>query len=285
MIVKLNDYVINDGVSPASLGNDGEIDGLELPSIRTSSGNYSGRNGGYVGAQFFAARSIGLQGKIFSADLATAEQARRDLQTLLATALESQDSITVSILTNAGHQYVIDAYLIDFQMPITGTLFSSPFQIELMAPDPTIYDNATGSALTATVPKLVSGGYTYPVVFPVIYTGGGSPTTITNSGDFDVYPLVTMTGAMNNPVLTNLTTSEAFSLTGLITGPGDTVVVDMNPLRRTVTLNGSSIFGLIGSSSTFWSLQPGGNDVTLTTPNSGDTVSALFSWRPGYLAI
>jgi hypothetical protein len=276
MIVMLNGYSINNTGDVAFL--DVQIDGLDLPPIRTSSGNYAGRDGGYVGAQFYGARSIGLQGNIFSPDVATLESARKALQAALAT----QDVI-MQVLTNAGHSYVLYCKLIDFEMPLTRDLFKSPFQIELQAPDPTIYDDTGGGALTATVSKLVSGGYTYPVIYPVIYSGGGSPTTITNSGATDVFPKVTLSNVMNNPVLTNITTGATFALTGLITATGDQVVIDMR--QKTVTLNGSSIFGLIGSSSDFWSLQPGPNSVTLTTPNSGDTVTAVFSWRSGVMAI
>ena len=219
-----------------------------------------------------------MQGRIFSSDITTVETARTALQA----AVKGQ-TVTMRIVTNAGHAYVVYCNLIDFEMPLTRDLFSSPFQIELLASDPTIYDDTGGGALTATISKLVSGGYTYPVVYPVVYSGGGSPTTITNSGTASVFPTITLTGVMNNPVLTNFTTGQVFSLSGLITGSGDTVVIDMR--QRTVTLNGSSIFGLVGPLASWWYLQPGNNSVTLTTPNSGDTVTGVVSWRAGYMAI
>lgn len=276
MIMTLNGYVINDGSTGVYL--DVEIDGLELPSIRTSSGNYAGKDGGYIGAQFYEPRDISLQGSVFSSDITTLESTRQAFQA----ALKGQ-TVTLGITTNAGASYIINCNLIDFKMPIKRALFRADFKLELLATDPTIYDNSTGGALTATVPKLVSGGYTYPVVYPVVYSGGGSPTTVTNSGSSNVYPTVTMTGIMNNPVLTNQTTNSAFSLTGLITGSGDVVVVDMR--QRTVLLNGSSIFGNVGPLSVWWYLQPNNNSITLTTPNSGDTVSAVVSWRSGFMGI
>lgn len=51
MIISLNGYNLNDGTTGAWLNT--EIDGLEMPTIRTSTGNYAGRDGGYIGAQFF----------------------------------------------------------------------------------------------------------------------------------------------------------------------------------------------------------------------------------------
>jgi hypothetical protein len=276
MIVTLNGYTINDGTTGVYL--DVEIDGLELPSIRTSSGNYAGRDGGYVGAQFYSPRDIVLQGSVFASDVASMESTRKAFQTAL-----KGKTVTLGITTNAGASYVVNCNLLDFKMPIMKANFQAAFKIELEATDPTIYDNSSGGALTATLPKLVSGGYTYPVVFPVIYTGGGSPTTVTNSGSTNVYPTVTLTGIMNNPVLTNQTTNLAFSLTNLITGSADTVVIDMR--QRTVLLNGSNIFGDVGPLAAWWYLQPGSNSITLTTPNSGDTVTGTVSWRSGFMGI
>jgi Phage tail protein len=276
MIVTLNGYTLNDGSNGVDL--DVEIDGLDIPPIRTSSGNYSGRDGAYVGAQFYAGRDISLQGKIFNSNITTLESTRSAFQNAL-----KGNSVVMTILTNAGNSYIVYCNLIDFEMPITRDLFSAPFKIELLATDPTIYDNTSGGALTASLSRLVSGGMTTPAVTPWVFTGGGSPTTINNAGTTNVFPTITLTDIMNNPVLTNLTTNQVFSLTGLVTTTGDTVVIDMR--QRTVTLNGSSIFGLVGALSNWWYLQPGNNSITLTTPNSGDTVSAVVSWRSGYPGI
>lgn len=276
MNVTLNGYLINDPSSNVYL--DQEIDGLSLPTLRTSLGNYSGRDGGYVGGQFYSPRDVTLQGNVFSSTAATLESTASAFQAALAS-----ESVTMQILTNGGASYIIYCNLIDFQMPITSDIFSRPFKLELNAPDPTIYDNTGGGALTANLPRLVSGGYVYPVVYKVIYSGGGSPTTINNSGSISVYPVITLTGIMTNPVLTNVTTGGVFSLTGLITGSLDVVVVDMR--QRTVTLNGSGIFGDVGALSQWWSLATGNNSVTLTTPSSGDTVTGVVSWRAGYMGI
>jgi hypothetical protein len=277
MIVTLNDYIINDPDSDVRVYLDEDIVGLDLPPIRTSSGNYSGRDGGYVGGQFYTARDISLQGRVFSSDVATLEATRKALQN----AVKGQ-SVTMQVLTNAGAAYVIYCNLIDFEMPIKRDLFSAPFKIELMAPDPTIYDDATGTELTATVPLLVSGGYTYDVTYPVTYLGGTSPTTVTNSGDVDVFPTITLTGTGTNPIITNRLTNEFLGLS-LTTGASDVIEIDMR--QRTILLNGGSIFALQTAGSTFWSLEPGGNPIALTTSNGADTVSAEVSWRSGFMGI
>lgn len=276
MIITLNGYEINTDAHGIWL--DTQIDGLDLPPIRTSQGNYSGRDGGYVGGQFYAARPIGLQGAIFSSNIATLETTRQAFQT----ALKGQ-TVTMTVLTNAGHSYILYANLLDFEMPIKRELFSAPYTLSLIAPDPTIYDNTAGGALTANINLVVSGGYTYPVTYPVTYAAGTPPTTVSNGGTIPVYPVITLTGTMTNPVLANLTTNQQFSLTPITTGPGDVVVIDVR--QHTVTLNGSSIFGLIGPSSTWWSLLVGSNTISLTTSSGTDTVTGVMTWRSGYMGI
>lgn len=276
MIVSLNGYTINDGTTNVWL--DVELDGLELPNIRTSQGNYAGKDGGYVGAQFYAPRQVTIQGNVFATDATTFESARRSLQT----AIRGQ-SVTVQVTTNSGAAYILYCNLLDFKMPITRDIFKAPFKIELLAPDPTIYDNATGTALTANVPKIVSGGYTYPVVYPVIYAAGSSPTTVVNSGTVSVYPTITLSGIMTNPIIQNVTTGQLFKLDGLTTSSGDVVVIDMR--ARSVLLNGGSIFADVDSASSWWPLQAGNNSISLTSSGGSDTVSAVVSWRSGYMGI
>lgn len=283
MIVTLNGFVINDNLSGVFL--DTQISGLEFPGLRTSSGNYSGRAGGYVGGQFPGMRSIGLQGKVSKSSVVNLEAVRRDFQAALASDYRNfVYNVTMEIVTNAGAAYVVFAVLDDFEMPITNALFNASYTVELLAGDTIIYDNATGTELTASIPRLTSGGYVYPVVYPVIYSPGSSPTTVTNSGGVPIYPTVTLTGSATNPVLTNRTTGMFTSLV-LTTGTSDVITINMNPTLRSILLNGGSVFGSQGSGSSFWSLLQGGNSIALTTSSGSDTVTGLIKWRSGIMGI
>lgn len=275
MIVILNGYNINDGTSGVYL--DVEITGLELPEIRTSSGSFAGRDGGWIGAQFYSPRQITLQGSVFASDVVSLGATRRAFQSAL-----KGKTVTMQIFTDDGAAYVIYANLLSFKMPVKRNKFSAPFQILLFAGDPTIYDNATGTALTANLPKLTSGGYTYPVVYPVVYAAGSSPTAVANSGEVTVYPTITLTGSMTNPTVSNLTTGLSLGLT-MTTAPGDVVVIDMR--AKTVLLNGGNVYGLLTAGSSFWGLQSGSNSITLNTTSAGDSVSGLLSWRAGFLEL
>lgn len=276
MKITLNDFLLNDDTTQFYLDED--IVGLSLPEIRTSMGNYSGRDGGYVGAQFYGMRQISLQGQVFGEDIPTIEQKRRDIQEALRA-----HSVTMRIVTDGGQSYVIYCNLLRFDMPIKRTLNIAPFKIELLATDPLIYDDTNGVALTAALAKVVGGGYNTPVTYPVIWAPSAQPTTVINSGNAKVYPIVTMTDSATDPVIYNQTTGQLFGLTGFTMADGDVLVIDMR--ERTVTLNGGSVFNKISSGSEWWGLEIGGNALLLDSGSGSDHLDATISWRPAYMGI
>lgn len=276
MIITLNDFVLNSEATRFYLDED--IQGLSLPEIRTSSGVYSGRDGGYIGAQFYGMRSMSLIGRCFGTDIVELEQKRRQLQDALRT-----KTVVMRVITNAGSTYLINCNLLRFDMPIKRTLESAPFKIELIAADPLIYDDTAGAALTVTVNKAVGGGYVYPVAYPVLWTAGVQNVNVNNAGNAQVAPTITLTGSAHDPVIYNNTTGKLLRLSGFTMAAGDTVVINM--AERTVLLNGGSVFDKVSSDSQFWKLAIGNNLISLNSTGGSDTVSAVVSWRSGYVGI
>lgn len=277
MIISANGFLMNDASTGVWIDED--LTGLELPPLRTTTGSYAGRDGGFVGPQFYDPRAISIVGMAFAQSSSGLETTRRSFQAAL-----QGKTITLQVTTNAGNAYVIYCNLVSFSMPIKRSNLSAPFKLDLVAADPTIYDNATGTALTASVARYAPGGYTYPVVYPVTYAAGAGDVTVTNAGTTAVYPVVTITvgSACTNPTITNNTINRSVGLT-LVCNPGDVIVIDMS--QRTVTLNGGNVYSLLTSTSAFWYLQPGGNAIRLTSLNVTDSVSAVVSWRSGYSGI
>lgn len=278
MIITLNDFELNSRDSKFYLDED--VQGLSLPDIRTSSGVYAGRDGGYIGAQFYGMRALTLVGRVFGQDVVEIEEKRRELQDALRT-----KNITMRVLTNAGQVYLIYCNLIKFDMPIKRTVTIAPFKIELLAADPIIYDDTAGSTLSVTVNKVLRGGYVYPVVYPVLWQAGALPTNVNNAGNTMVYPVITFYGSAHEPVLYNNTLGKLFRMEAFTMGASDTLVVDMNPRAHTVLLNGGSVFHKVSADSQFWGLEVGNNDLLLDTSDGNDTVSATVEWRSGYIGI
>lgn len=273
MIVTLNGFNINDGSTGAWL--DVELKGLELPTVRTSTGNYAGKDGGYVGAQYFTARNITVSGRCFGSNVAALEATRAAFQNALL-----GGPFTMSITTNAGNEYYLTVNLLDFQMPIPKTIFQAPFKLELIAQDPIIY--ATGSSQSVFTAPLNPGGFTWPPTWPIVYVGGSAPMTVDNTGAVTVYPKIILQGALTNPIITNQTTNLFMGLS-IVTGSSDQIIIDC--AAHTITLNGGNIFGDQTSGSSFWFLQPGSNTIALATSSTADTGGAYLQWAAGVMGI
>jgi len=279
MIISVNGFVLNDPTSDNNAFLDEPVDGLGLPALRTSSGNFSGRDGGYVSAQFYGMRLITLTGRIFSADATIVEAKRKALAAAVATS-----PITVDITTNAGSLYTLTAYLDSLDMPIQRAISRAPFKLSLLAPDPVIYDNSVSGSHSANIPLSLGGGLTWPLSWtPLTWAAGGMPVTVNNTGDVPLYPVITLTDKVTNPTLLNVTTGQFFFLSGLVTAPGDTLVIDMK--NRTVLLNGGSVLPYVTTTSAWWQLLPGNNDIKLTSSDSSDPVTATIEWRSGVRGI
>ena len=278
MTITLNGLVINDPTNGNGIYLDEPIDGLDLPPLRTSSGSYSGRDGGWVGAQFYASRLLSLTGRVFSSNVATLYASRKTLQSSLA-----QPAVTVLVSTDDGGQYRLDCTLDSFDMPIKRAKSRADFHITLLNADAIIYDTSAGGADTASIARTSGGGLSWPLTWPLTWSAGSAPTTVTNNGTVTIFPTVTLTGVMTSPVLTNNTTGQFISLPTFTTAAGDVLKIDM--LNRTVLLNGGSVLPAVVTSSSWWPLIPGSNSISLATGSSSDTVTGTVTWRSGIRGI
>lgn len=278
MVIKINGFPLNDSSSRVFLHD--EIEGLDFPAIRTSKGALTGDDGGYVGPQYLDSRDIAIQGAVFSSSVSEARAVRRELQAGLKLAPDINE---VQIEDDDGSTYLLYAHLVDFKMPIKGSFTKSLFKIELLAPDPIIYDNATGSELTVALSRKVAGGVTWPLSWPIVWGLSTPPAVATNNGTVFMKPKIILTGAKTNPVVTNLTTGQSFGFNDLVTSAGDVVEIDMR--ARTVTLNGGNIYDRVSASSRWWGLVKGPNTIQLETGSGSDNPDGTLTWRNGVMGI
>lgn len=279
----LNDFELNNPELRVQLRE--PIEGLEIPRVRTSSGANTGQHGRYIGAQQYDSRAVTINGSIFSSNVAEALQKRREIQRHLPI---HPESITVRVEDDDGSRYIFEAYLIDFKMPINRTSMKSIFKIELEAPNPVIFDDDAGAALSATINQLVPGGFQFTDTSPQFgvsfyFSAGQASSTVTNDTEVPSYPVITITGKITNPVLTNRTTGESFRLENYAVGAGSVTVIGM--AEQTVRLNGGNAFAYAPADVDWWALVAGDNDIEFTSGAGGDVTSAEITWRPGYWGI
>lgn len=275
MIIKLNNFVINDRESRFYLDT---VKGFAIPEIRTSSAVLTERDGGYVASQFYGMRKVSIQGRIFGEDEAELEEKRKEIM-----AAVRQRSIAIELITNAGNSYLVNGHLTDSEMDFDRLINSSDFRFEFLCPDPVIYDNTDGTALSIQVGKQRGGGYIFPYVLPVGWQAGSGEVTARNNGNTPVKPVIKFKGSMTDPTLINVTTGKLVQLSGFNAPEGSEVVIDTR--TRSVLLNGGNIFDKLSDQSTFFSLQPGDNVFRLESASGADTVVATVEWRNGFMGV
>ncbi len=257
------------------------VTGLGAADIRTSSFLYSGRSGGMVTDQFFGFRTISITGRIGSPS-STRQQHQTDRLAMMS-AMVLGETFPVYITAFSGDVYRIDCNLTDLKLEYKTRGYMSDFLLQLTAGDPLFYSTDGGDEQTATVLlQAQTGGYDTPYDLPVNWAEGAQPTTVTNSGNATVFPVIQLHDESHNPRITNSTTGETFAL-DISTADGDIIEIDM--YSRTVTINGSNIMGNRTDDSTWWGLTPGNNSIVLTTDTSDDTVYAEIIWRNGLTGI
>ena len=273
---------INDPSSEAYIT--GTIQGLGLPGVRMSTGASSGQHGGYSGTPHFEPRVLSIDGLIKDDAVAQAQARRR----AWSSAFSGLGQLEARIEYPESGQ----AFLIFCKLYGSPSLDYTPldplkhnFTIDLLADDPLIYDDITGAANEAVIPKAVGGGAAWPMDWPVESEAGSGPVTVTNTGDQPIYPTFTVTGSMTNPVIENITTGRKLQFNSFNAPVGSELFIDMYPSRRLATLNGGNVLYALTTPPGWFALLPGDNTIQLTTGDSADTASALMQWRNGFMGI
>lgn len=106
---------------------------------------------------------------------------------------------------------------------------------QLYAPDPTWYNPAIQQVGFNTS---VIGGLIFPITFPIVFGTQtiGVAAQVTYSGTWKTYPLIYLTGPMQNPQVSNLTTGEHIKLNYTIAA-GEMVTIDTRYGYKTIYNN------------------------------------------------
>lgn len=157
------------------------------------------------------------------------------------------------------------------------------FAFVLTAADPFKY--AAGAAGAVAVPLALLNpasvtGLAHPLAHPANHGGSsgvlGGRANTTNPG-LPVAPVVTITGPVVNPVVSNASTGQSFGLSYSLAA-GETAVIDMG--LRMVLVSGISRLALKAPRSQFWALGKGANDLRFTAAAYSAAATATVTYRP-----
>lgn len=147
-----------------------------------------------------------------------------------------------------------------------------------------VWESADENSRTIFPGGTQSGGLAFPAAFPWAF-GTGSPagvSLITVGGTAPTPPIIRIYGPVTAPGITNTTTGQTMQFVSSYTVPaGQYVSIDCDAV--TVLANDDPTLTRMNSvdwsQSTFWQLQPGGNQVAFTGSGLSQITQTVISWR------
>ena len=159
-----------------------------------------------------------------------------------------------------------------------------PFRLICKIKDPTIFGTTVKIASTQSVdPGTVSGSAIYPFSYPIVFGASTYSVTsaATNEGDLPVYPLsITVYGPVNQPEIINDTTGESIRVAENLGSSSNVLRISYDKDSLSAEVDGVNVLG--STSGTFFKLQPGANEITLTGSSIGSGAYVEVSYRDGW---
>ncbi|MGX1909360.1 hypothetical protein ACWIID_10895 [Streptomyces phaeochromogenes] len=158
-----------------------------------------------------------------------------------------------------------------------------PLDIEFTA-DPRYYADVEQS-MELKLGWLSGGGFTAPVQAPIHVSDGSlsgqnRPGWVTNNGNIDVYPVLTLYGPCANPVVTHVETGRQIDL-GITLPAGEHVTVDTRPGQRTVTRKNGGTFATTSPLGDF-RLPPGRSEIRWIASDPTASARLKVAWRDAF---
>lgn len=250
------------------------LDGvLDVPAAVTADAQRDLDQGEFIGLDVLPGRDMTIQQVVRAATAAALDAARQALGAVLGPAGTTEQPLYLQLASGTfacmarprRHVCPLDINTVLAK----GTIATTQFH----ASDPRWYAVPTKQATVGLPGPL--GGLTFPVTFPASFGGGGGGgiLQVTNAGQFEMRPVLIVTGPCTNPRVTNLTLPGAPGIGfNLVMATGDTLVIDtdfQSVLYFTAgSALGASRRGSLTSDTVWWNLVPGLNQIELTTTDA-----------------
>lgn len=247
--------------------------------IRMTTSDQSGADGGRSGPPLLGARLIVLKGKAVAPDR-LAMLAAKDRLVSLALGTRTAYPLVVAE-AHLTRQAMVKPFIPARTNDLGSTRFD--WEIGLRADDPLRY-SVDPVTVTALLPPDAQGGMTFPMTFPLTFGAPGENGDVgvflTNAGNADVMPTLTINGPVVNPSVRNVTTNRVTAL-GISLLSGESLVIDFT--AKTVLLNGTANRRQnLLPTSTWWPLVPGVNEIrysaTAYTPSTA-SITYRSAWK------
>lgn len=123
-------------------------------------------------------------------------------------------------------------------------------------------------------------------------SGSAHTSSIAYAGDVDSYPVITITGPLANPVITNITTGDVLDFTGGTVGTAEIWIIDTRYGRKSALSGTTSVASYLSEDSDLstFRLVPdplatgGTNTIAVESTNAGTASSVVISYYNRYLS-
>lgn len=210
-----------------------KVTGLDSGEFRSASHDHEGVDGGYIDSEFLTMRTVVVEGTLYTdpGDPDTiCDQLKYDFRPVRTEQpfyyKHPNKPMRMLMCKGQGAKFDIDA------LRRTG---QTALQLQMIAPTPYIYDAdvISGSGNIGTVDP----GHGFNESFNMDFGGlsvPGNAATLGNAGNHEAYPIVTIYGQIDQPMIVDTTTGRSMTF-NITLGATDWLTIDMR--RHTVTLN------------------------------------------------
>lgn len=137
--------------------------------------------------------------------------------------------------------------------------------------------------------RAYQGGLTLPYTLPFELAVTGDSTILVNGGDAETPVKIDIQGPVTNPKITNNTTGK-FILMNMSVAADEILHIDttQRAIRAEIYRDGYAVRKVLGrrdSTSTFWQLEPGENEIQFIADAGGNDAAVAISWQNRYVGI
>lgn len=257
-----------------------EISGLDNPEVRISKDELTGMDGGNIWARLYGMLGIVIQGNIFGTDVDNFFERKKDL--IHAFNKNSDDWFVVTLWNGQSRRIMAKSVARPIFGMKSGQVTNTEFRLEVVAEDP-YWRDTDEQQFTAGLAE--DSGLVIPFDLPAIMEQADTSNiiNITNEGEGEAYPYIKITGNVNTPRLTNLTTGEEFVIDYTIPS-GEYIELYVDTEGKKVLLNGVEKFWdkLSGK---FITLAEGVNQIVFSAATYSAEAEVLIRYSNRYESI
>lgn len=256
------------------------VEGVDNPEIRISREDLTGRDGGNVWKRLYAMRGISIEGSVFGRTVDEYFTNRKNLS--LAFDKNSNAYMTITLWDGSSKRIKAKAIQLPEMPFLESEVDHGEFRVEVIAENP-YWEDLAKTDYSATLSQPV--GLAIPFTLPATM-GNSDPSdtiTINNVGSIPVIPYIKITGSVNNPKVTNITTGKEFTITTTI--PTDEYVeLYADTSGKTVLLNSTTKYWQYLSGNLFEIIE-GTNQVKFSANSFSAEALLEIQYTSNYLTV